>query len=275
MQSKKPVELYENFPTNTDTVYFSVKDKLAPPSYPLHWHEYIEITYIIEGTNVAKCENDIVEVKEDDFLIVNSNELHQNIGGKRRYAFLLVHPDFFNKNEIILKRTVRDSYLSELINKMIIEHNKKDEFSRFNIQGYAYLLIAHLYRNHAYKFIDRKAYINYSKKQINVNKCMKFIYDNYNKNISLEYVANMVNVSKYHFCNIFKEFTGQTFKEYQNGIRINKAIELLGTSDMSVTEIAFLCGFNDSNYFTRKFHQITGKTPHVAREELKQKSSKG
>lgn len=78
-------------------------------------------------------------------------------------------------------------------------------------------------------------------------------------------------MSKYHFCNAFKEFTGQTFKEYHNRIRIDKAIELLHSTEIPITEIAFLCGFNDSNYFSRKFHQITGKTPLAVREETKEK----
>lgn len=269
----KHTELHEKFPRKNNSIYFSLKDVLAPPTiplYPLHWHTYIEILYVIEGNYIAQYGNDIINVTEDSFLIVNGNELHQSIGGMRRYAFLLVNPAFFNKPEIILKRLVRDPCLSELMHKMIDERRKNDEFSELNIRGYAYLLITYLYRNYAYKIIDKRDYEQYSQKKINLNECIKYIHDNYNKDISPEYIADMANVSQYHFCNIFKEFTGQTFKEYHNRIRIHKAIELLGATDMSVTEIAISCGFNDSNYFTRKFRQITGKTPVAAREDIKE-----
>lgn len=107
---------------------------------------------------------------------------------------------------------------------MIAECNK-DEFSDFNIQGYALLLITHLYRNYAYKTVDSDNRDNYSQKLINLNNCIKYIHNNYNKNISLQDVANIENLNKYYFCNIFKEFTGQTFKEYHNKLRITKAIE--------------------------------------------------
>ena len=251
-QDKESYGISRDFPQKNNSIYFSLRDRLAPPTiplYPLHWHNHIEVLYVIEGNYIAQCGNDIINLTEDTFLIVNSNELHQNIGGIRRYAFMQVNPTFFNKNEIVLKRIIRDPYLSKIMHKMIDECRKNDEFSQLNIHGYACLLITHLYRNYTDKIIDKHDYEQYSQKKIILNKCMKYIHDNYNKEISLEYIADMANVSKYHFCNIFKEFTGQTFKEYQNRLRITKAVELLSTTDMPVTEIAYLCGFNDSNYF--------------------------
>ena len=264
-QDKNPIELREIPYTFNDNIRFFVKDKATVPTYHMHWHENIEIQYIIEGTNIARCENDIIEASEDSFYIINSGELHQSIGGKRRHALIQFSPALFEKQNIVLKRLVRDPYLSDIVHKMIDEYYRNDEFSKFNIQGYSYLLITHLYRNHSYKTVD---YDSYSQKQITLNKCIKYIHDNYKEDISLETVAAMANISKYHFCNIFKEFTGHTFKEYHNRLRISKAIELLSNTNIPITEIAFLCGFNDSNYFSRKFHQITGKTPLAARAKL-------
>lgn len=232
----------------------------------MHWHEKIEIQYIIEGTNIAQCQNEIIEAPQDSFYTINSSEMHQSIGGVRRHALIQFSPSLFKKNNIIIKRLVRDPYLSEIVNKMIEEYYKNDEFSKYIIQGYGHLLIMHLYRNHSYKTIN---YDHYTQNYALLNEAIKYIQDNYTKNITLQELADIANVSKYYFCNVFKEFTDQTFKEYLNSIRINKAIELLSTTDIPITEIAFLCGFNDSNYFSRKFHQITGKTPLITREELK------
>lgn len=273
MNQRKPSsELYENLQKSIYTIRFRVKPNMAPPTFRMHWHEDIEIQYIIEGTNIARCDNDIVEATEDSFFIINSAEIHQSIGGNRRHACIQFSPSLFGKNNIILKRIVRDPYLSELMKKMLIEHDKNDEFSKINIQGYAHLLIAHLYKNHAYKIIDDNDLSIHSRKQVILNNCIMYIYDNYDKLISLEELATIADVNKYYFCSIFKEFTGKTFKEYQNNIRVTKAIELLVTTDLPVTEIGFLCGFNDSNYFSRKFRQITGKTPSVTRDELREKT---
>ncbi len=266
---KHDIGLYENVNKQYATINFIVKPNMAPPTFRMHWHEEIEIQYIIEGHNIARCDSDIVEVSQDGFYVINSAEIHQSIGGNRRHATIQFSPSLFGKNNVILKRVIYDPYLSELVKKMLIEYEKSDEFSQINIQGYAYLLIAHLYKNHAYKTIDEHTYDSYSERRARINKCIKYMHDNYNKDISLSTLAAMASVSKYHFCNMFKDFTGQTFKEYQNNIRISKAVELLSTTDIPITEIAFLCGFNDSNYFTRKFHQIVGKTPLAAREDSK------
>lgn len=268
MELQKPYsELHENVRKDYNTINFLVKPNTAPPTYRMHWHEEIEIQYIIEGTNIARCGDEIVEAQKDSFYIINSAEVHQSIGGNRRNASIQFSPLLFGKNHIILKRIVRDPYLSEIMQKMIDEYYKNDDFSKFNIQGYAYLLIAYLYRNYAYKTLPHLAHDNNAEKLTKLNKCIKYIHDNFDKDISLPFIADMANVSKYHFCNMFKEFTGQTFKEYHNNLRISKAIELLSTTNLPATEIAFLCGFNDSNYFSRKFHQITGKTPIDARND--------
>ena len=263
-QRRPPIDLYENLQKNTYAIRISVKKNIAAPTFRMHWHEDIEIQYIIEGNNIARCNNDIIEAPKDSFYIINSAEIHQSIGGKRRHACIQFSPSLFGKENIILNRIVRDPHLSEIMQKILTEYEKNDEFSQINIQGYLYLLIAHLYKNHAYKTIVSSLL----KKQASLNDCIKYIYDNYNKVITLEELATIANVSKYHFCNLFKELTGKTFKEFQNHIRINKAHELLATTDIPITEIAFLCGFNDSNYFSRKFRQITGNTPLEARKKL-------
>lgn len=268
---RNATDLYENIPKYDGAVKFCVSTKCSAPTFRMHWHEDIEIQYVIEGVNIARCGNDIVEIPEGSFYIINSTEIHQSIGGKRRHAFIQFPPSLLGNNKIILKRVVCDPYLSEIMQKMLAEQSSGDELSELNIQGYAFLLITHLCRNYAYDTVDERAYGNYSEKRIRLNKCIKYMHDNYNKDIPLSLVADMANVSKYHFCNMFKEFTGQTFKEYHNNLRISKAVELLSATDIPVTEIAFLCGFNDSNYFSRKFHQITGKTPLAMREELKEK----
>ena len=267
---KPPVELYENLPKDKKAIRLIVKKFVAAPTYRMHWHENIEIQYIIEGNNIARCDNEIVETPQDSFYIINSSEIHQSIGGKRRHVCIQFSPSLFGKENIILKRSVSDPYLSELMQKILLEYNNYDEFSQINIEGYVRLLVAHLYKHHAYKTIGEFTDDSYSKNQLALSKCIKYINDNYNKDISLEEISAIANMGKYHFCNAFKEFTGQTFKEYHNRIRIDRAIELLYSTDIPITEVAFLCGFNDSNYFSRKFHQITGKTPLVVREETKE-----
>ncbi|WWR16137.1 helix-turn-helix domain-containing protein [Lachnospiraceae bacterium JLR.KK008] len=99
-----------------------------------------------------------------------------------------------------------------------------------------------------------------------------YIKNNFNKDISLDEVSRVVNISPYYFSRIFKEGTGTNFIEYVTNIRIEKAKELLGTTEYSMKEICTMCGYADPNYFSRSFKKRVGVTPTEykggGREEL-------
>ena len=73
----------------------------------------------------------------------------------------------------------------------------------------------------------------------------------------------------------FKEINGSSPKEYLIGLRINYACELLDSTQLSIGEIAFKSGFNDSNYFSREFGKRTGTTPSKFRAGRQKNRSTG
>lgn len=89
----------------------------------------------------------------------------------------------------------------------------------------------------------------------------EYIRNNFNKDISLDEVSRVANISPYYFSKIFKEGTGENFIEYLTGIRIEKAKELLSTTEYSMKEICSMCGYSDPNYFSRSFKKNVGVTP--------------
>jgi len=72
-------------------------------------------------------------------------------------------------------------------------------------------------------------------------------------------------MSRSNLMRVFRKATGQTPIEYLLRLRIQKAMELLRNSSLSITEIALEVGFNDSNYFTRQFRRVLGETPRSFR----------
>ena len=77
----------------------------------------------------------------------------------------------------------------------------------------------------------------------------------------LQYYADFCNLSLGRFSHIFKEGMGVSPHEYLTRIRIEKAIQLLENSNLTVAEIAEQTGFSGQNYFSRAFKRYTGKTP--------------
>lgn len=94
-----------------------------------------------------------------------------------------------------------------------------------------------------------------------VKTAMNYIHENYNQNISLNDISSMVGVSLQYFSKIFKDETGYKFVEWVNKLRINKAKELMGTTQLTVKEVCFKVGYNDPNYFSRIFKKYENVAP--------------
>lgn len=82
---------------------------------------------------------------------------------------------------------------------------------------------------------------------------------------TLDSLLKIAHMSSSNLMRVFRKATGQTPIEYLIRLRIQKAMELLQNTDMTITEIAMEVGFNDSNYFTRQFRKIVGESPRQFR----------
>lgn len=100
-----------------------------------------------------------------------------------------------------------------------------------------------------------------------IEKAQKFIEKHYAQQISLEDVAEHVNLSPAYFSSVFKQEMGQSFVEALNSIRIKRAKKLLADPTLNVSEVGYKVGFNSQGYFTRVFKKITKLTPSQWREE--------
>lgn len=94
------------------------------------------------------------------------------------------------------------------------------------------------------------------------------IRNDYAKKITVDELASLCNISKYHFCRIFKKVTTLSAVNYQTEYRLQVADILLKNTDKSITEIAILCGFEDACYFSRCYKKHTGVSPKQNRAIL-------
>ena len=94
-----------------------------------------------------------------------------------------------------------------------------------------------------------------------VNQAKKYIDENYKKELTLDDVSRVVNISSYYFSKVFKDETGENFIDYLTSLRIAEAKRLLTSTDKSMKEISREVGYSDPNYFSRIFKKYTGKTP--------------
>lgn len=90
--------------------------------------------------------------------------------------------------------------------------------------------------------------------------------------VSVDEIAKKFNFSKSYISHMFKKKSGRTLKEYCNILKINDAKVLLESSDMSVTEVAQMSGFNNFSYFIKVFKGMTGMTPLKWRAQCRDKA---
>lgn len=101
-----------------------------------------------------------------------------------------------------------------------------------------------------------------------VREVKAYIQNHYTRGITLNELASQFSVSTGYLSKMFLDYVGENFTEYLNMIRVNKAKELLKTTDKKIYQIADQVGFNDSYYFSSWFKKIVGVTPTTYRENL-------
>ena len=132
--------------------------------------------------------------------------------------------------------------------------NKRPEFGNEQLNALTVLLLSELLPK-----------IRFSgEKEVNMDAASDvFAYcnRNFDSDITLDSVAGELNISKDHIMRIFREKLDTTFRNYITAMRVDKAKNLLLTTDKSVTEISILCGFNTIRSFNRAFLARTGMSP--------------
>lgn len=108
-----------------------------------------------------------------------------------------------------------------------------------------------------------------------IEYALRYIRTNYSENLSLGTILQLTNYSKSHFIRLFKESTGMNVSEYINKYRIEKAcLDLIYTNN-NITEIATASGFNNIQYFSRKFKEYMECTPKQYQKKRKKLTSRG
>ncbi len=101
---------------------------------------------------------------------------------------------------------------------------------------------------------------------LRVGSVIGALENDYAKDWTLDELVRTAHMSRSNLMRVFRKATSQSPIEYLIRLRIQKSMELLRNSDLSVTEIAMEVGFNDSNYYTRQFNRIIGSSPSAFRK---------
>ena len=251
----------------------------------LNWHEEHEIIKITKGKYYYEIGTEKGIANPGDILYVNSGTIHsirpEQEDGCEFYCIIFDLAAFV-KYDIasgrMLKKLIDENIsiflrLSDCGNAQInfIIQELFDLLSangnKIKIHGLLLQLFGEIIHNGYY---DKKSQI-LSKSQNNVlklKKSLSFMENNYNTPITLKMIADEANMNPEYFCKFFKKMTNFTPIEYLNKYRVEIACYNLIFSDLSITELAYECGFNELSYFIcvfKKFMEITPKQYYLTK----------
>jgi two-component system response regulator YesN len=102
-------------------------------------------------------------------------------------------------------------------------------------------------------------FIDYSNRIVQATR--EYLEAHYAEDITLNSVAEQVNISPQYFSKLIKKSTGFNFIDWLSMLRVKKAKELLASSNYTIKEVCFMVGYKDPNYFSRIFKKKQGMTP--------------
>jgi AraC-like DNA-binding protein/quercetin dioxygenase-like cupin family protein len=251
-----PVQIFKN-QTQKPGIYF------LP-----HWHEHIELHYILKGQGVFYFNQNPINVEEGSLVIINSNVLHKGASITYNYEALVMifEMDAFSKevadgNVIFQSLIQSDEKVTQLMSTIYQEENEKHFGYKLAIRGKVYELITYLLRYHVIQSESAKDNIRRLRNLNRLNTVMQYIQQNYSEPITNQELAALIHVSEYRFCHLFKESLGQSPTNYINEVRLKKAYHLLEQKELTIAEIAAYVGFQDYNNFGRLFRKYYGFAP--------------
>jgi AraC-type DNA-binding domain-containing proteins len=237
-----------------------------------HWHEQMQLYYFTEGRAIIECSGKSFNVAANDIIVINSNELHglSSISDDLEFYTIRIDASFLfsnqidlcqtkylaplTQNQIIFKNLVKgDNRILNCVNEAVQEYSLKETGYELALKSSIYRLIVLLLREYVHGLLTDKELLIKENNLKRFDLIFQYINNNYSNKIRTEDLAELVHISTFHFCRVFKQLTGMTATDYINKIRMEKAIGYLNGGELNITEIALRCGFDSINYFSRLF----------------------
>lgn len=252
-----------------------------------HWHKEFEIIYIYSGNGIITINSSVYECSIGDIFFVPPDavhSIHQKDNLPMEYFNILFKLSLLESDEnspffqkyltpieqgllVPPERLTPDSKTSKKLIPVLqsICDRWQEDFSKdmLFVKTNIFYLVNEIYG------ICEPAHKGIRKHEKNISRLkpvFQFITENYNTPVSIQDAALMCNYSESFFMKAFKNATGMTFTAYLNDYRLEKAEELLKSTNKNVSEVALSCGFESLSYFIKCFKNKWGYTPHKAKK---------
>lgn len=281
----KSIQVEQFNPSQGISFDITVYNSLVSTSPPvLKVHEDYELTVLFNCSGKRIVGNSIHNFYREDMFLLGPNLPHSLIVDDPDESHAVcIHftedsfgQDFFNtpQNANIRKLLSRASlgcnfYGPEVAGIKERIRNIKDQVHFHQMMCFLDILFT-LSNVKEYSILCSPGYHPSSKKKEakRISLVNDYILENFTNKLTLKELSDLINVSPATFCRLFKKSMNKNFSEFMVEVRVGHACKLLMDSDLSITEVCYLSGYNHMTHFTQKFKQLMGKTPKAYRDHF-------
>ncbi len=251
----------------------------------LHSHEDYEIRLIISGKASCMIGGQIIDYKKHDIHFIGKNTPHIPVllQTKKNVKSIILHfhsvlfpenidelPDYVHIAKVLKEGQAGLVYtkktLGAEIEKILNEMDGKTGITKVNRLLHILELLGKSQPKMVIVKQEKEALEKQSRNLEVVSLTRDFLHQNMQRELSLSDIAQAVHTSSTNLCRVFKRNMQLTVFEYLNRIRIENVCRLLLHSELSISEIAYVSGFNNMAYFNRRFKEIMKISPSEFRK---------
>jgi AraC-like DNA-binding protein len=253
----------------------------------IHSHNCIEIHYVIKGACTFIFEKEQHIIKEGELCLIAPFSKHDNnVHDNSIVITILIRKSTFNstffsllsqknllshffrtilydnsQSNFLLFFTKNTPVTKKIIKHIAIENVKDDDYSNINCISWINLLFSNVLRNYSQTI----QFYNY-KMGYNFSLVLQYIQHNYHT-ATLTNIAEVFHYSKTYLAALIKKNTGYTFNELIKHLRMTEASKYLLNSNMKISDIAEIIGYNSTDHFSRTFKSYFKNSPQNYRKE--------
>ncbi len=268
------------------------REDIISEFYPeWHYHDEVEIVYILKGKGTRFIGDNISPFSEGDLLLLGAflphvwkNETQLSTKGKKGkvHAIVVQFPvnlgcdGFLEITEMAtIKKLIDDARLGIHFSVPTKHKIKKQLKNIISLSPFDRMItLLSVLKN--LSDIDERTVLSsipfsdyYQKhKSKRIDKIYDYVLNNLEKKITLEKLASIANMTSSSLCRFFKQSTRKSISEFINEVRIGYACKLLIDEKSSISDVCFRCGYNNISYFNRQFKKSIGLSPSKYQNQI-------
>lgn len=247
-----------------------------------HLHKELELILVLRGHGQVSNEKSVFPVSHGDVLLFDSGQIHELDGGENGLMLLAIQisrsfckrycPQLRNTRfpENLLNPFFSAEEITQLRHAMLkafCAYLDRSLSSTFGCMAQLNLVFEQLLRRVPYQILDQTQQVNRMKNQERVHRLLLYIQEHFREPIRLADLAQSEGLSETHVSRFIREQLNITLQEYLTRLRVEAAMQMLQTTDLSPTSIAYECGFSDPKYLNQGFLKLLGVSPARWRAE--------